>query len=104
MGFLVQEMKPAFTRDKYDTLYHNCNHFSDRLCDWLGCKRLPVDILKQHEQILTTPFARVMWPILNQVLGGSSLVSSKDVNSIRCHSIEKDVDQRLEATDATENP
>uniref|UniRef100_A0A7S2I963 PPPDE domain-containing protein n=1 Tax=Alexandrium andersonii TaxID=327968 RepID=A0A7S2I963_9DINO len=88
--FIVQEIKPAFTRDKYDTLNHNCNHFSDRLCGWLGCKRLPKEILQQHVKILEAPFAKAVWPILNHVMGGSSVASSKDVSSLRCHSVLRD--------------
>mmetsp|Transcript_139202 Transcript_139202/g.388420 ORF Transcript_139202/g.388420 Transcript_139202/m.388420 type:complete len:409 (+) Transcript_139202:60-1286(+) len=82
--FLVQEIKPAFTRDKYDTLHHNCNHFSDRLCGWLGCRRLPTEILQQHVKILEAPIAKVVWPILHHALSCSRIASSKDVSSFRC--------------------
>mmetsp|Transcript_123889 Transcript_123889/g.246572 ORF Transcript_123889/g.246572 Transcript_123889/m.246572 type:complete len:406 (+) Transcript_123889:78-1295(+) len=94
--FIVQEIKPRFTRDKYDTLDHNCNHFSDHICGWLGCQRLPDEILQQHEKIFESPFAKAAWPILQPMLGGSvvSMASSKDTSSWRrwhdgtgCHSI-----------------
>jgi len=94
--FIVQEIKPRFTRDKYDTVNHNCNHFSDNLCGWLGCQRLPDEILLQHVQILESPFAKAAWPVLQHMMGGSmfSMASSKDISSLRrwhngtgCHSI-----------------
>jgi len=94
--FIVQEIKPRFTRDKYDTVHHNCNHFSDNLCGWLGCQRLPDEILQQHEKIFQSPLAKAVWPVLQHVMGGSlvSMASSKDCASFRrwhngtgCHSI-----------------
>jgi len=83
--FIVQEIKPRFTRDKYDTVYHNCNHFSDSLCGWLGCQRLPHEILQQHEKIFESPFAKAAWPILQHMMGGSmhSMASSKDTSILR---------------------
>merc|ERR1712060_306514 len=85
--FIVQELKPAFTRASYSTLHNNCNHFSDRLGSWLCAQHVPGDILQQHEHLLQMPLARTLWPVLNSMLGGDSLASCRDLSSMRCHSV-----------------
>eukprot|EP00928_Gymnodinium_smaydae_P067510 TRINITY_DN504_c0_g2_i1.p1 TRINITY_DN504_c0_g2~~TRINITY_DN504_c0_g2_i1.p1 ORF type:complete len:396 (+),score=74.92 TRINITY_DN504_c0_g2_i1:124-1311(+) len=67
--FLVDELKPAFSKDTYDTATNNCNHFTDRVAMYLCGKHIPDDILSQPETMLNTGLGRAVAPILNKCMG-----------------------------------
>jgi len=51
----LKRISPYFTRDSYNTISNNCNHFTDAVLLYLTGNHLPNRILRQHEQILKTP-------------------------------------------------
>eukprot|EP00929_Paragymnodinium_shiwhaense_P119785 TRINITY_DN91680_c0_g1_i1.p1 TRINITY_DN91680_c0_g1~~TRINITY_DN91680_c0_g1_i1.p1 ORF type:complete len:1131 (+),score=190.38 TRINITY_DN91680_c0_g1_i1:183-3575(+) len=68
--FLRFEMAPRYTRDKYDVLRRNCNHFTDELCAFLiEGARLPEEARLQPER-LTSMMPEGIRPVLNNWLGG----------------------------------
>lgn len=66
--YIVDEMKPVFHRDTYDVVNHNCNHFADRICMFLGGLRLPDDVLQQPEYLLVSGAVRFVKPLMNWYL------------------------------------
>lgn len=68
-AFIVDELKPVFTREAYDAARNNCNHFTDRVCMFLVGKHIPEEVLRQPELMLSTNIGRALRPILTRVLG-----------------------------------
>jgi len=60
-----------YTRDTYDVLMHNCNHFSDEVAAFLieGC-HIPDEARRQPEALMGTSTINMVRPILNRWLGG----------------------------------
>lgn len=78
--FLVSEIKPNFTREMYDPMGHNCNHFSDKLSNWLCGSHIPVDVLHQQNQFMDLAAIRFLMPLLKNpglanCLGFTSVLS-----------------------------
>jgi len=69
-SYMARHMAPEFSREKYDVLTHNCNHFSDALCLFLHNAHIPDDVVNQAEMVMSTLTARALRPLLNQWLGG----------------------------------
>lgn len=67
--FVVDELRAAFSRESYDALNNNCNHFSDRLCLHLCNRHIPDHVLQQPERLAKLPALRLLRPILDQCLG-----------------------------------
>ena len=63
-----------FTPESYNVINHNCNHFTDAALFFLTGKNLPNPILKQHEQILSTPMGKMLMPMLQQMSGGNNSI------------------------------
>mmetsp|Transcript_104122 Transcript_104122/g.299309 ORF Transcript_104122/g.299309 Transcript_104122/m.299309 type:complete len:597 (-) Transcript_104122:101-1891(-) len=68
-AFVVDELKPIFTREAYDAARNNCNHFTDRVSMYLLGKHIPEEVLRQPEIMLQTNLGRTLRPILTRVLG-----------------------------------
>ena len=68
----IKSVDSKFTMQTYDILNHNCNHFTDDLLFFLVGKHLPASILKQHEEILSTPMGQQFRPILEGMSRGNN--------------------------------
>lgn len=68
----LKEIDSQFTMNNYDLLNHNCNHFTDTALFFLTGKNLPNNILKQHEDILSTPMGQMFKPLLESMSNGNN--------------------------------
>eukprot|EP00930_Biecheleria_cincta_P087054 TRINITY_DN76319_c0_g1_i1.p1 TRINITY_DN76319_c0_g1~~TRINITY_DN76319_c0_g1_i1.p1 ORF type:complete len:700 (-),score=124.08 TRINITY_DN76319_c0_g1_i1:41-2140(-) len=68
-AFLSRGLKADFTRESYDILTHNCNHFSDRVSLYLVGRRIPEEVLRQPECASNAP--ALLQPLLNHWLSGA---------------------------------
>ncbi|CAJ1361599.1 unnamed protein product [Effrenium voratum] len=68
--FLTRHCASEFTRENYDVLTHNCNHFSEKLSMFLRNEHIPDEVLKQPDMVMQTITARALRPVLNRWLGG----------------------------------
>eukprot|EP00927_Polykrikos_kofoidii_P013510 TRINITY_DN15889_c0_g1_i2.p1 TRINITY_DN15889_c0_g1~~TRINITY_DN15889_c0_g1_i2.p1 ORF type:complete len:478 (-),score=94.88 TRINITY_DN15889_c0_g1_i2:86-1519(-) len=59
-----------FTKENYDVLEHNCNHFSDSGVNFLTGQQIPDAVRLMPQLVMNTPTARLLRPVLNQWLGG----------------------------------
>lgn len=60
----------TFRGAKYDLLHHNCNTFSNDLCQFLcGCC-IPKYILDLPQEFLATPLGQSLAPLISQISGG----------------------------------
>lgn len=76
--YLTRHCASEFTRENYDVLTHNCNHFSEKLHMFLRNEHIPDEVLKQPDMVMQTITARALRPLLNRWLGG---FESKDGRS-----------------------
>lgn len=65
-----RHLAPEFTRDNYDVLTHNCNHFTEKLSMYLRGEHIPDEVLKQPEMVMSKTLPQLMRPVLNRWLGG----------------------------------
>jgi len=69
--FLRFEMAPRYTRESYDVLRHNCNHFADEVATFLmQGKHIPDEALLQPDTVMSAPLLGAIRPYLNTWLGG----------------------------------
>jgi hypothetical protein len=68
-SFIVDELKPVFTREAYDAARNNCNHFTDRVSMYLVGKHIPEEVLRQPELMMQTNLGRLLRPIFTKALG-----------------------------------
>ena len=68
----LKSVDSKFCMETYDVLNHNCNHFTDDALFFLVGKHLPDSILKQHEEILSTPMGQQFRPILESMSRGNN--------------------------------
>lgn len=63
-------MSEKFTKESYDVLTRNCNHYSNELAQVLCGNSIPDVITTQPMVILDAPRMKVLVPLLNKWLGG----------------------------------
>lgn len=63
--FVSHECKPIFTRETYDVVCNNCNHFTDRVCLFLLGRGAPEEILRQPDILLQSRSIQLARPMLN---------------------------------------
>jgi hypothetical protein len=68
-AFIVDELKPVFTREAYDAARNNCNHFTDKVTMFLVGRHIPEEVLRQPELMMQSSLGRTLRPILTKVLG-----------------------------------
>lgn len=68
-ALLSRGLKADFTRESYDILTHNCNHFSDRVSLYLVGRHIPEEVLRQPECANNAP--ALLQPLLNHWLSGA---------------------------------
>eukprot|EP00927_Polykrikos_kofoidii_P035360 TRINITY_DN29938_c0_g1_i1.p1 TRINITY_DN29938_c0_g1~~TRINITY_DN29938_c0_g1_i1.p1 ORF type:complete len:484 (+),score=89.31 TRINITY_DN29938_c0_g1_i1:320-1771(+) len=68
-AFIVDELKPMFSREAYDAARNNCNHFTDRLSLFLVGKHIPEEVLRQPQLMMNTSLGRALRPFLTRWLG-----------------------------------
>jgi len=68
-AFIVDELKPVFTREAYDAARNNCNHFTDKVSMYLVGRHIPDEVLRQPELMMQSSLGRALRPILTKVLG-----------------------------------
>lgn len=62
--FIISELQPIFHRETYDHITNNCNHFTDRLCQYLLGRRLPDEVLQQTEHLMKLTTIKLLRPVL----------------------------------------
>lgn len=67
--FIVDDLKPLFTREAYDAANNNCNHFTDRASLWLVGKHIPEEVLVQPELLVRSGVGRALRPVMTKLLG-----------------------------------
>ena len=64
--FLV-EVHPRYNVGTYGLLEHNCNNFSDEVCEFLVGKNIPEHIVKLPNEVMDTPFGASIRPMLTMM-------------------------------------
>ncbi|KAJ3375448.1 hypothetical protein GGF31_004566 [Allomyces arbusculus] len=61
----LREIREQYTADKYHLLEHNCNTFTNQLCQFLVGRGIPDHILGLPRDFLETPFGQAMRPMID---------------------------------------
>lgn len=61
------EIGSRFTMETYHLLENNCNHFTNDICNFLTGTSIPDYILKQHEEIFSTPMGKMLMPMIQNM-------------------------------------
>eukprot|EP00930_Biecheleria_cincta_P096051 TRINITY_DN87927_c0_g1_i1.p1 TRINITY_DN87927_c0_g1~~TRINITY_DN87927_c0_g1_i1.p1 ORF type:complete len:833 (+),score=183.08 TRINITY_DN87927_c0_g1_i1:77-2575(+) len=77
------ELCREYTRDAYDVLTHNCNHFSDEVAMFLLNTHIPDEVRLQPMHLANSLAAHALRPLLNQWLGGFDSDAMKGIQEAR---------------------
>lgn len=77
------ELCREYTRDAYDVLTHNCNHFSDEVAMFLLNTHIPDEVRLQPVHLANSLAAHALRPLLNQWLGGFDTDAMKGIQEAR---------------------
>jgi hypothetical protein len=102
-AYIVTEMKPIFSRETYDVIRNNCNHFANKVCLWLTGQSIPKDVGQQAEELMRYPATRTLIPILNRWLGNKYL-EAKAIEKERSPSPSRCNDETRSGTRGTPQP
>ncbi|KAK9447126.1 PPPDE putative peptidase domain-containing protein [Limtongia smithiae] len=72
----IDSLKEIYTAEKYDLFMHNCNNFSQDLCQFLVGRDIPKRISGLPQEVLSTPFGRMLKPMIEQSLRPITTVPS----------------------------
>ncbi|KAK9474250.1 PPPDE putative peptidase domain-containing protein [Dipodascopsis tothii] len=64
----VDSLRTIYTAEKYDLFMHNCNNFSQDLCQFLVGRNIPAHISSLPQEVLNTPFGQMMRPAIESSL------------------------------------
>jgi len=59
-------IRDQFTPESYNIFDHNCNHFSNTVCEFLTGAQIPKDIMGQANEYKNTPIGKLMQGFENQ--------------------------------------
>jgi len=63
----LSNISPEYTPEKYDLINHNCNNFSDDVCNFLLGQGIPREIVDLPRELLSTPMGRMLEPMIKSV-------------------------------------
>lgn len=58
----LRDIQPRYTQETYNLMKHNCNNFSDEVCQFLVGSGIPEHILRLPEEVMNSP----MGPLLSK--------------------------------------
>ncbi|KAK9240941.1 PPPDE putative peptidase domain-containing protein [Lipomyces kononenkoae] len=64
----IESLKDIYRPENYDLFMHNCNNFSQDLCQFLVGKNIPTHIAGLPQEVLQTPFGQMLRPMIEQSL------------------------------------
>ncbi|KAK7203411.1 PPPDE putative peptidase domain-containing protein [Myxozyma melibiosi] len=64
----IGSLAEIYTQEKYDLFMHNCNNFSQDLCQFLVGRDIPPHISNLPREVLETPFGQMMRPVIENSL------------------------------------
>jgi hypothetical protein len=63
----LSEINDRYNMNTYHILENNCNHFTNEILNFLTGQSLPDNILKQHEELNSTPLGQMILPMLQNM-------------------------------------
>jgi len=60
----LEKLQPRYNIGTYNLTNHNCNNFSDEVCEFLVGKKIPQHIVSLPSDVLDTPFGQAIKPML----------------------------------------
>jgi hypothetical protein len=60
----LEKLQPRYNVGTYNLTNHNCNNFSDEVCEFLVGKNIPEDIVSLPSDVLDTEFGQAIKPML----------------------------------------
>jgi len=75
---ILKDMAPRFSMQTYDVMKHNCNNFTDEVCEVLLGHGIPEEITGLPAEFLATPLGQSLKPMMDQ-MGESLKVQSNSL-------------------------
>jgi hypothetical protein len=63
----LKEIGSKYTADKYHMIDHNCNNFTDDICEFLTGRPIPKRVFNQAKELIETPAGQIFKPYLMQM-------------------------------------
>lgn len=94
----LDSIRADYTAEKYNLLDHNCNHFTNEVCQFLVGKEIPSFVLNLSAEIFSTPFGQQFEPMLR------SMASRGQQGGQEASDLLKSVIERVPAAAPVANP
>ena len=89
----LEKLQPRYNVGTYNLTNHNCNNFSDEVCEFLVGKNIPEDIVSLPSDVLDTEFGQAIKPMLE--------VFENRMKNTKGHHVSKKDATMLDKKDAT---
>jgi hypothetical protein len=63
----LREIQPRYSQETYSLMKHNCNNFSDEVCQFLVGTGIPEYILRLPEEVLNSPMGPMLRPMIENL-------------------------------------
>lgn len=63
----LRDIQPRYTQETYSLMKHNCNNFSDEVCQFLVGSGIPEHILRLPEEVLNSPMGHLLRPLIENL-------------------------------------
>ncbi|XP_024394796.1 uncharacterized protein [Physcomitrium patens] len=63
----LRDIQPRYTQQTYSLMKHNCNNFSDEVCQFLVGSGIPEYILRLPEEVLSSPMGGLLRPMIENL-------------------------------------
>jgi hypothetical protein len=63
----LRDIQPRYTQETYNLMKHNCNNFSDEVCQFLVGSGIPEHILRLPEEVMSSPMGPVLGPLIENL-------------------------------------
>ncbi|KAK9458830.1 PPPDE putative peptidase domain-containing protein [Lipomyces oligophaga] len=78
----ISSLTSIYTPESYDLFMHNCNNFSQDLCQFLVGRDIPAHITGLPKEVLNTPFGQMMRPMLESSLRPITTAPALSVSAV----------------------
>jgi hypothetical protein len=63
----LRDIQSRYTQETYNLMKHNCNNFSDEVCQFLVGSGIPEHILRLPEEVMNSPMGPMLRPLIENL-------------------------------------
>ena len=100
----LNDINAEYTEEKYNIISHNCNNFSNEVCEFLVGKKIPDWITGLPNEILSTPLGQMLLPSLQAMTNIPQSIPTFNPSGLQGTSIPQTSNQNNPQPPVSTNP